>query len=137
MIFLFAVRHLRWLAGVPFFPQLLDSLLLASVWVFHPQRVKAMELLESEMLRLPGISLRVHRFGGMEFHHAGLGELGHVHGHGLLDLKLGKEKARRWIEAGRVKPHHVLPTSGWVSLQLDSPADVPFALELLQTGLAK
>ena len=86
------------------------------------------------MLQLPGIRLGVHRFGGMEFINVANGrELGHVHGHGLLDVRLDRQQAAALINAGRVRNHHFLPNSGWVSFQLESAADVPFAVKLLNT----
>ena len=133
-IFYFVVRRLHWLARVPLFPQLFDSLLLAWVWLARRSRFQAIEALETEMLRLPEVKLGVHRFGGMEFVLAGR-ELGHLHGHGLLDVRMNRPQARALIATGRVRPHHVFPNSGWVSFQLESPADVPFAVELLGTRL--
>ncbi|MEO6181554.1 MAG: luciferase family protein [Verrucomicrobiota bacterium] len=90
-----------------------------------------MEALEVEALCLTGVRLKPHRFGGIEFEEHGR-ELGHVHGHGLLDVFLKRESARTLIAAGRVRPHHVFPRSRWISFQLESTSDVPFALELLR-----
>ena len=131
-IFLCVVRNLRWLARVPMAPQIFDSLLLAWVCVAHRSRLQAMEMLEAEALRMPRVRLRVHRFGGMEFRRDGVGELGHVHGHGLLDVRVGRRRARALIEEGRVRRHHVFPDSRWVSFQLENAADVPFAIRLLE-----
>ena len=129
--FLFAVKRLRGLARVPSFPQIFDSLLLMGTCLFRRGRREAMERLEAEMLLRRGVSLAVHRFGGMEFVREGK-ELGHVHGHGLLDVRLSKAQAEALIAAGRVKRHHFLPNSGWVSFQMESAADVPWAVELLE-----
>ncbi len=129
-MFYFVVQHLRWLARVPFFPQMFDSLLLAWVCVARRPRLKAMEALEAEALRLPGVKLRNHRFGGVEFVRDNR-ELGHLHGHGLVDVRMERTLARALVAAHRVRPHHVFPNSGWISFQLESCADVPFALELL------
>ena len=57
--------------------------------------------------------------------------LGHLHGHGLLDVLVGRQKGKILIAAGKVRSHHVFPKSSWISFQLESIADVPFALELL------
>lgn len=130
-MFYFVVRHLRWVARVPGLPHLFDSLLVASTCVFRRSRLKGMEALEVEALRLPGVRLKVHRFGGIEFvEHKGR-ELGHLHGHGLLDVSVGCELAESLVAAGQVRPHHVFPRSKWVSFQIESTADVPFALQLL------
>ena len=130
-MFLWVVRHLRWLARVPLLPQLFDALLLGWTALFRRERVHAMDALEAGALALPGVTLHVHRLGGIEFHRAGR-ELGHVHGHGLLDVRLPRAEASELLAAQRVRPHHVMPRSGWVSFLLESEADVPFAVELLR-----
>ena len=134
-MFLWVVRHLRWLARVPLLPQLFDALLLAWTAAFRRPRLRAMEALEAAALSLPGVTLHTHRLGGAEFHRGGR-ELGHVHGHGLLDVRLSRSEAATLLAAGRVKPHHILPRSGWVSYPLESEADVPFALALLERAAA-
>jgi len=58
-------------------------------------------------------------------------ELGHLHGHGLLDVSVGRQAASVLLAGDRVRPHHVFPCSKWVSFQIESQADLPFALELL------
>jgi hypothetical protein len=90
-----------------------------------------MERLEVEALRLPGVDLKVHRFGGIEFVEKDGRELGHLLGHGLLDVAVGRKAADLLIASGRVRPHHIFPRSRWISFQIESNADVPFALELL------
>jgi hypothetical protein len=131
-MFYFVVRHFRWLARVPGLPQYFDALLLASTWILRRSRLAAMERLETEALRLySGRCLNSHRFGGLEFLEKDGQELGHLHGHGLLDVAVGRTEALSLIAAGRVRPHHVLPGSKWVSFQIESCADVPFALDLL------
>lgn len=128
-LFLFTVRHLRWLIQVPFFPQFFDSMLLAWTCLAHRARLAAITALESAVDGRA--TLAVHRYGGIEFLDAQGRELGHVHGHGLLDVRLKRSLARQLIAKERVQPHHVFPDSGWVSFQLETAADVPFALALL------
>src|SRR5580765_6949968 len=77
-VFYFVVRRLRWLARVPGLPQLFDALLLMGTCVFRRSRLAAMETLEVKALRLAGIRLKVHRFGGIEFVEQGGRELGHL-----------------------------------------------------------
>lgn|ERR1043166_3382757 len=131
-MFYFMVRYFRWLARVPGFPHLFDALLLSHTFLFRRRVVAAMEKLESEGLRLEGTSLQVHRLGGIEFVNEGGGELGHLHGHGLLDVALDRDTRRSLLVTGRVRKHHVFPDSRWVSFQMESELDVPFALELLK-----
>jgi hypothetical protein len=83
-------------------------------------------------LQIDGVTLRTHRFGGIEFHHETRGELGHVHGHGLLDVRLTRKLAGELIEKGRVRGHHVFPASRWISFQLEKKEDVSYAIQLLE-----
>jgi len=129
-MFRFVVRHLHWLARVPGLPQLFDAALLAWTWLAHPGRLAAMQEIENHALALPGVRLRAHRLGGIEFAR-GAQELGHLHGNGLLDLFVGRRERDALIAAGRAEPHHVFAQSGWVSFWVRTPADTPCALGLL------
>ena len=111
-------------------------MLLVGTWLFRRQRVAAIELLETEVLGLAGVRLRLHRFGGVEFAEQAR-QLAHIHGNGLLDVFLRSDLAETLITAGRVRRHHVFPRSRWVSFQLESKSDVPFALELLEIARTK
>jgi len=130
-MFYFVVRYLRWAARVPGLPHLFDASLLAGTCVFHRTRLAAMETFEAEALRLPGVRLKTHRFGGIEFVEKQGRELGHLHGHGLLDVSVGRQAASVLLAGDQVRQHHVFPCSKWISFQIESQADVPFALELL------
>lgn len=130
-MFNFVVRYLRWLARVPGLPQFFDAFLLTSTCLFHRHRLAAIQTLETEALRIPGVRLKVHRFGGSEFVTSDGSELGHLHSHGLMDVPVGRAAVDLLLARGRVRPHHVFPRSKWVSFQIESDSDVPFALELL------
>ncbi|MEO5803558.1 MAG: luciferase family protein [Verrucomicrobiota bacterium] len=136
-MFYFVVRYARWLARVPGLPQFFDALLFLSTWIFKRSRVEAMEALENEALRLPNVRLKNHRFGGTEFVREPQGELGHIHGQGLLDVLLTREASQKLLATGRVRPHHVFPDSRWISFQIKSMDDIPFAIELLQMAIAR
>jgi hypothetical protein len=136
-MFYFVVQYFRWLARVPGLPQFFDALLLSGTSMFHKSRLRAMEALEAQVLQLPGVRLKVHRLGGTEFVDAGGQELGHLHGHGLLDVAITRETAKSLFLEKKVRPHHVFPESKWVSFQLESLDDVAFALSLLEMAMAK
>src|SRR4051794_9207344 len=103
MLFRFVVAHLRWLARIPGLPQLFDAMLLTWTAVSNRPRLAAMEALETRILAWPGLSIRVHRFGGTEFCLDGR-ELGHVHGNGLLDVYVGRAASDVLVKKGRAKP---------------------------------
>src|SRR5262245_60022444 len=121
-MFRYVVRHLRWLACVPFAPQFFDALLLSWTAVFHRETLRAIEHLETAALRLPGVERTSHRFGGLAFVREGR-EFAHVHGNGLLDVKLTPTRATEVVALGRAEPHHVFGPSAWISFWLRTRAD--------------
>ena len=89
------------------------------------------EQIAHEVSRWPGVTVAPHRFGGTEFR-VGRRELGHLHGNHLADLPFPVPVRDRLVEAGRAKPHHILPESGWVSVPIHGQADVPAVIELFR-----
>jgi hypothetical protein len=78
-----------------------------------------------------GVESAPHRFGGIEFR-VGRRELGHLHGDRIADLPFPRRVRDELIAAGRARPHHVLPDSGWVTTSIASPADAENAIELFR-----
>lgn len=132
-MFRFVVRRLRWLAHVPLAPQMFDACLLLWTALFHRERLAAMESLEAAALHLLGVIPRVHRFGGIGFLREGR-EFAHLHGNGLLDVELTRERANELVAARRALPHHVFGPSKWISFWLRSLDDVENALGLVEEG---
>ncbi|MGR5997976.1 luciferase domain-containing protein [Bacillus cereus] len=89
------------------------------------------EMIRNEVLSWAGVSEKPHRFGGIEINY-GKKELGHLHGDKLVDLPFPKLKRDELVKQGLVKPHHVLPESGWISYYLKSEEDITFAIELFR-----
>src|SRR5881227_814516 len=79
----------------------------------------------------PEVEVGQHRFGGVEFR-LGRRELGHLHGDRIADLPFPRRVRDELIAAGRARPHHVLPDSGWVTTSIASPEDAENALELFR-----
>ncbi len=131
MIFAFVVRRLRWLARVPLFPQIFDTVLLGATALFNWRTLAVRESLEREACRSLGVALSVHRFGGVGFNF-GRHELAHIHGNGLFDAFVGADARNEMVRAGIALPHHIFPRSGWVSFWVKTEADLPNALELMR-----
>ncbi|MBA2311889.1 MAG: DUF5519 family protein [Actinobacteria bacterium] len=93
--------------------------------------MRAGQRIRKEVESWPGIELKPHRFGGVEFVY-GRVELGHLHGDELADLPFPKKTRDELIEADRARPHHVLPDSGWVSKRIASEGDVDEVIELFR-----
>jgi Family of unknown function (DUF5519) len=130
VIFAFVVTKLRWLARVPLFPQIFDTMLLLGA-VLRDRRVLCIrELLEDRASDSLGVGLTNHRFGGVGFVFDGA-ELGHLHGNGLFDAFVGTDRDRV-VRDGLASPHHLFARSSWVSVWIKTDKDVTSALELLR-----
>jgi Family of unknown function (DUF5519) len=79
----------------------------------------------------PGVEVAPHRFGGVEFR-LGRRELGHLHGDRIADLPFPRRVRDELVAAGRARPHHVMPASGWVTVALDGPHGVDPVIELFR-----
>ena len=78
-----------------------------------------------------GVSVSVHRFGGVEFR-VDRREVGHVHAGGIADLPFPVRVRRTLVSAGRAEAHHTLPHTGWVSMRLRTEHDIPGVVELFR-----
>ena len=89
------------------------------------------ERIEREVGSWEGVTVRPHRFGGVEFR-LGKRELGHLHGDRLADLPFRRVVRDMLVETGRANAHHVLPESGWVSKPIETDEDADEAIELFR-----
>ena len=78
-----------------------------------------------------GVTAHPHRFGGVEFR-LGKVELGHLHGDQLADLPFPKKIRDELVDHGRAQPHHVLPSSGWVSRPIHDGSDIDDVIALFR-----
>ena len=79
----------------------------------------------------PGIHTDDLQYSGKDFL-LGRREIGHIHGERLVDIPFPKKLRDDLVAKGEAEPHRVLPKSGWVSIPLNSNADVDHAIELLK-----
>lgn len=133
-MFRFVTHRLRWLARVPGLPLIFDAMLLSWTALARRQRLRAIEAVEAAALQIPGVRRGVHRLGGIEFILVNR-ELGHLHGNGLLDVRVGAEQARILVRENRAEPHHLFGESAWISFQMLAVEDVPRAMDLLQIAM--
>jgi hypothetical protein len=90
----------------------------------------AKEGMMREIASWAGITVHEHRFGGVEFR-KGNRELGHLHS-AFADLPFPRPLRDELIAAGRAKPHHILPDSGWVTVPMRTCAEVANVTELFR-----
>jgi hypothetical protein len=110
---------------------LFDALLLGATGLFHTARFRAISEIEAQVCRWPGMRVGVHRLGGIGFFFRGK-ESSHIHGNGLLDCFVGRTNRDALIREGRALPHHIFPSSGWISFWIQDEEDVRPALELIR-----
>jgi len=77
-----------------------------------------------------GVTVHSHRFGGVEFRF-GRRELGHIHTT-IADLPFPRAIRDQLIAAGRARPHHVLPDSGWVTVPMRTDREVANVIQLFR-----
>ena len=106
-------------------------MLLLSTALLHPRCLRAISAVEKNAQRLPGVTLGVHRLGGIGFFFHGK-ESSHIHGNGLLDCFVGRTNRDELVNDGRALPHHIFPRSGWISFWIQDEEDVRPALELIR-----
>ncbi len=90
----------------------------------------AVETVRAEVRRWDGVATGEHRFGGVEFRLRGR-ELGHLHAK-FADLPFPRRIRDELVAAGRARPHHVLPDSGWVTVPMRTTAEVADVIELFR-----
>lgn len=77
-----------------------------------------------------GVTVLPHRFGGVEFR-VGRRELGHLH-RTIADLPFPRTERDELVAAGRARPHHVLPESGWVTVPMRTAGDAANVIDLFR-----
>jgi len=95
-----------------------------------PISAAANEAVIREVSSWEGVTVHDHRFGGVEFR-VGRRELGHLHAR-FADLPFPRRIRDELIAAGRARPHHVLPDSGWVTVPMRTSDEAKGVVELLR-----
>jgi luciferase-like monooxygenase len=90
----------------------------------------AAEIVRQAVEKWKGVTTHDHRFGGIEFR-LGRRELGHLH-RSFADLPFPRKIRDALVQAGRARPHHILPESGWVTVSLRTASEVQNVIELFR-----
>jgi hypothetical protein len=95
----------------------------------------AIDTVRDALARWDGVTAHEHRFGGIEFR-IGRRELGHLH-RAFADLPFPRAVRDELIAAGRARPHHVLPDSGWVTVPMRTAAEIANVIELFRQNFER
>jgi hypothetical protein len=95
----------------------------------------AVDAVRHALADVDGITEHTHRFGGIEFR-AGRRELGHLH-RSFADLPFPRRVRDELIAAGRARPHHVLPDSGWVTVPMRTASEVANVIDLFRRNFER
>jgi len=90
----------------------------------------AVEAVRDVVAQWEGVTVHKHRFGGVELR-IGRRELGHLH-EKFADLPFPRPVRDELVAAGRAKPHHILPNSGWVTVPMRNPAEIAGVIEIFR-----
>jgi hypothetical protein len=90
----------------------------------------AKETVVREVSSWNGVTVGEHRFGGVEFR-IGRRELGHLHAT-IADLPFPKRIRDELVAAGKARPHHVIPNSGWITVSMRTASEVTGVIELFR-----
>ena len=88
------------------------------------------EIVRQALETWEGVTTHDHRFGGIEFR-VGRRELGHLH-RSFADLPFPRGIRDELVHAGRARPHHILPESGWVTVPMRNVSEVQNVIELFR-----
>ena len=89
------------------------------------------ERIRREVTSWPGVEAKPHQFHAVEYDIAKR-QLGHVHGDSMLDAPFPRAIHDALIAEGRAAVHRFAPDSGWVTLDIETEADVANAIALLR-----
>ena len=95
-----------------------------------PAPTTAVDVVRHALAGVDDITVHAHRFGGIEFR-VGRRELGHLH-RSFADLPFPRRVRDELIRAGRARPHHVLPDSGWVTVPMRTETEVANVIDLFR-----
>jgi hypothetical protein len=128
--FNFVVKRLRFLKRVPYLTWVFDAWLRLWLILIASEIAGHIDALEMEINSWPGVSVGLHKYGGLQFnyHHK---EIGHIHGNGLLDIRFSRAVKAKLLADGKVINHHVFTDSGWISFYVRNADDQQYAIILL------
>jgi predicted DNA-binding protein (MmcQ/YjbR family) len=113
------------------FALVFENLLILHSFFTYPQLLDYLDEVKAEVLTWPDTSVSLHKYGGLQFNYRRT-ELGHIHGNGLLDIRLNRKTKELLLTEHKVSHHHTFRQSGWISFYIRSTDDKAYAIGLLR-----
>lgn len=130
---MFVQRYFGFLKFIPGLAIVFDGLLKLGSFMTKPVLLDWMDEIEAVVITWPNARTTTHKYGGLQFNYI-KAEIGHIHGHGLLDMPLSRKVKAGLMADGRIEDHHTFKNTGWISFYIRNSDDVAYALELLRLG---
>lgn len=124
-------RYFSVLKEIPLLPILIDEQIRLFTFIFKPRLFFLMSQIIKEIKTWKGVSMRTHRYGGIEFR-VGNREIGHLHGGGLLDILFDKDTKDILFKNNQISEHHVFKNTGWGSFYINENSDLQEIIYLLR-----
>ncbi len=116
---------------IPLLPNLFDEQLKVITLFFNPKVFANMIELNSWIKSLKNVKTKYHKLGGLEFI-VNDKEICHIHGDGLVDVKLNKSLKNKFKRIENIENHHVLPNSNMISYQIAKNDDLIQIKEIIK-----
>ena len=124
-------KHFSFFKQIPLLPILIDEQIKLVTLFTKPKVFSIMIDFVKEMKALEHVESKYHKYGGLEFR-VNNKEFCHIHGDGLIDIILTKQKANEFIVTEFAVAHHVIKDSGWVSVQITNETKLEKLLIVVQ-----
>ncbi len=80
---------------IPLLPHIFDACFRVHTILFNKKRSEAMDIIESTVSSWNGISVTIHKYGGVQFNYKSK-EIGHMHGNGMVDILLDRKTKKQF-----------------------------------------
>jgi len=124
-------KNLGFLKRIPLLGILLDDQIKLMLFILKPKVFRKMIRIVREVRTWKGVTTSNHIYGGIQFNYQGF-ELGHLHGNGLLDIRINRKMKEKALIQKDVFQHHILGDSLWLSYKIRNHSKEEVALELLR-----
>lgn len=127
----FVAKQFGFLKRITLLAIMIDEQVKWMTFLFKPAVFFNMLQLTNAVKSWENVSSSFHCFGGLQFN-VNQGEIGHLHGNGLLDVRIPKSLREHVKKLTFVEEHHLLREGNWISIKINRKSDMDVILRLLE-----